>query len=709
MMAPPDGVTAEHPRYVPRHEIFTDEFVRRAVVVFGTFAVLLGLLVGHEYARPFPWTGAVLLLFISAATRVFGIPLPGKGFASFAVGAAVAAIVALDWAAGALVGGLGLFIGDAYMRRLPLRNAVSNAGHFFTACSISGYIYYSVLSGGLGDAAFTPGNAWRLGLLIVLFLVTVNGTFYLQLKLSPAIAWVDARLTARWEGTIAMLATVLALAALRLAYSHAGPNWYVAQGIGLLAFTVLTHWLVRQGAMGESLLLVQRLTGVISARPELHRALHDIQRLTRSLVPWEEMGIATYNAARHEFVIVADTSLAAGTRIPSGEGLAGLALRQRRAMTDLELPRETRQLRRDTGSEIAIPLHYGKKLVGLWTVRHGRGEMYREHDAALLEYVAPQLALSLALDQLIQPVIEASEYMTSHVESMTATTQQLHASAQESADTARRLAATVHTLAETLSKGAEESRAAQAIADSTVIEGQGTQQSGEQVLQNARVVRGATEQAMVQLTGAAAIVQEGAEQVGRLQDISTAVQKFGQTITALADQTGLLALNAAVEAARAGEHGRGFAVVAQEVRALADKSAAEAEGMDRAVRDIRATLDRAVALMQRTRGEVLAVADASSNWVDELDRIVTASEEVAAAGHRIVSAARENAQRSDVMARALAEAKHDAMSAAEETGSVAGASTQQESAIEALSNAATQLSTTAHTLAAAVAAVRAAD
>jgi len=82
------------------------------------------------------------------------------------------------------------------------------------------------------------------------------------------------------------------------------------------------------------------------------------------------------------------------------------------------------------------------------------------------------------------------------------------------------------------------------------------------------------------------IIRQVRDDINELSQRSSKISSIVKVITSVADQTRLLSLNASIEAARAGEFGRGFAVVAEEVKRLADQTAASAQDIAALVKEI---------------------------------------------------------------------------------------------------------------------------
>ena len=184
--------------------------------------------------------------------------------------------------------------------------------------------------------------------------------------------------------------------------------------------------------------------------------------------------------------------------------------------------------------------------------------------------------------------------------------------------------------------------------ETTVAALQRTAASLEQLTGTIRQTADHAQQANGMARHATAVAHEGgtavADVVTTMECIDAQAKKIGEiigVIDSLAFQTNILALNAAVEAARAGEHGRGFAVVAQEVRSLAQRSAASA-------REIRVLIASSVEQVQQGSQKVHAAGAT-------MQRIVESIQTVSGTVDAISRAAAEQAQGVEQVNGAVAE------------------------------------------------------
>lgn len=671
-----------------------------AATALATASAPLGVNVAQE---------VVVLAAVGALTRRYGIPLPGKGFTSYILGVTVYAILDRGWPFAVLVAPAAMVTGDLAWRRLPAATALDNAAHLTAGSALAG-LTYSRMGGATGSGAIATANLLPLLALLVLLPCVVNGTFYLELALGRALAWVDARLTARWEAVVYVCSVGLALGWLALAHARVGGVETVVMGAVLLGVTVASASVIRRAVRADELALIQDLSQVIARDISLVKTFQRIQELARRLVPWEHMGFARYDAGANEMELVADTAAddRRRFRFDANAGLTGEAVRLRRPVVARALSPEQVVVpsREQAGSEVLVPLYHAGQLVGLWSIRHSDPTMYRESDGDMLALLAPQLALMLAIEGSVQPVVGASDRTTAYMETLSATTEEIHASSEEVAASARRASTGAAQAASLVSALARDSAQLTEHAGEVAAAGEETRASGAQMEETTEKIRLATQTAVRHLTDLGTTTEESAREVRRLRDVAEQVEKFSETIGFIANQTNLLALNATIEAARAGVHGRGFAVVADEVHKLAEESGREARNVGKSAQDARRALDRAAQLLERVRADLGDVVQRSTDWAQDLARITDTASSTARAGKRVADLARGITERAGRMSQALDQAKAGADSSTREAETVATASAEQLRAIEGLARGASELVALAGNLAKALRFVR---
>ncbi len=226
----------------------------------------------------------------------------------------------------------------------------------------------------------------------------------------------------------------------------------------------------------------------------------------------------------------------------------------------------------------------------------------------------------------IRSVAENAAEMSTTVADASASAAELAASVEEVADNAGGLSAaaedTAASIVQTLasirqvSENTEALSAAAEQTSSSITEMSSTVKSVEQKSLDAAklaelVAQRSSEQGMAAAREAISgmenirtTVETTAEMINRLGKRSQEIGQILKVIDEVTDQTSLLALNAAILAAQAGEHGKGFAVVAEEIRELAERTAASTKEIANVIAAVQQDTANSVQAMAKGRAAV---------------------------------------------------------------------------------------------------------